>query len=63
MTAFNTNITTSGVEIAGFTGFPIVKELIVSIDYRDNLVHLVYDPKHGVHANDAVKKDPGSPIY
>ena len=39
----------SGVEISGLIGFETLRELIVSIDYRDNLVHVVYDPKHGYH--------------
>jgi predicted aspartyl protease len=38
-----------GVEISGLIGFPTLRELIISIDYRDNLVHVVYDPKHGYH--------------
>lgn len=41
----------SGVEIAGLIGFPTLRELVISIDYRDNLVHLVYDPKKGYHAH------------
>ncbi len=40
-----------GVEIAGFIAFPTLKELIITIDYRDNLIHVVYDPKHGLHAH------------
>lgn len=39
----------SGVEISGLIGFETLRELIISIDYRDNLVHVVYDPKHGFH--------------
>jgi Flp pilus assembly protein TadD len=39
----------SGVEISGLIGFDTLRELIISIDYRDNLVHVVYDPKHGYH--------------
>ncbi len=37
----------AGVEITGFIGFPTLRELVITIDYRDNLVHVVYDPKHG----------------
>ena len=37
----------AGVEIAGFIGFPTLRELVITIDYRDNLVHVVYEPKHG----------------
>ena len=41
----------SGVEISGLIGFVTLRELIISIDYRDSLVHVVYDPKHGFHAH------------
>ena len=41
----------SGVEISGLIGFPTLRELIISIDYRDNLVNIVYDPKQGFHAH------------
>lgn len=40
----------TGLEISGFIGFPTLRELVISIDYRDNLVHVVYDPQHGFHA-------------
>jgi predicted aspartyl protease len=40
-----------GVEISGMIGFPTLRELVLSIDYRDNLVHVVYDPKKGFHAH------------
>jgi hypothetical protein len=39
----------AGVEISGFIGFPTLRELVITIDYRDNLVHVVYDPRHGFH--------------
>jgi Flp pilus assembly protein TadD len=39
----------SGVEISGLIGFPTLRQLIITIDYRDNLVHVVYDPNHGFH--------------
>jgi TonB family protein len=38
-----------GVGISGFIGFPTLRELVLSIDYRDNLIHVVYDPKKGNH--------------
>lgn len=41
----------SGVAISGIIGFPTLRELVISIDYRDNLVHVVYDPKKGYHAH------------
>jgi len=48
----------AGVEISGIIGFPILRELVISIDYRDNLVHFVYDPKKGFHAHN----DNGLPV-
>jgi hypothetical protein len=47
-----------GAEISGIVGFPILRELVLSIDYRDNLIHLTYDPKKGFHAHN----DNGAPI-
>ena len=35
----------TGVEIAGFLGAPVLHQLTVQIDYRDNLMHFSYDPK------------------
>ncbi len=40
-----------GLEIAGFIGFPTLRELVLTIDYRDDLVHVVYDPNQGFHAH------------
>lgn len=34
-----------GVTISGYIGFPMLKELVTTIDYRDNLIHVVYNPK------------------
>jgi hypothetical protein len=42
--------TGAGVEISGLIGFPMLRELVLSIDYRDNLIQAVYDPKKGFHA-------------
>jgi hypothetical protein len=39
-----------GVEISGFLGFKTLREFIISIDYRDNLVKFVYDPSKGFHS-------------
>jgi predicted aspartyl protease len=39
----------TGVDISGIIGFPTLRELVISIDYRDNLIHAVYDPKKGYH--------------
>jgi hypothetical protein len=55
MTHFMTAIDTSfmghpaGAEISGLIGFPMLRELILTIDYRDNLIHVVYDKKKGLH--------------
>ena len=55
MTPGMTSIDTSaisrgtGVEISGVIGFPMLRELVVTIDYRDDVIHVVYDPKHGYH--------------
>ncbi len=38
-----------GMEIGGFIAFPTLRDLTLTIDYRDNLVDVVYDPKHGSH--------------
>ena len=48
----------AGVELSGIIGFPILRELVLSIDYRDNLIHVVYDPKKGLHAHN----DNGVPV-
>jgi hypothetical protein len=52
MTSFDTNSISrnAGVGISGFIGFTTLRDLIISIDYRDNLVRVVYDPKKGYHA-------------
>jgi tetratricopeptide (TPR) repeat protein len=39
----------AGVEISGLIGYSTLKELVISIDYRDNLVNILYDPVHGIH--------------
>lgn len=51
MTAYDSSLLahTSGVEISGLIGFPTLRELVLSVDYRDNLVHVVYDSKKGFH--------------
>jgi hypothetical protein len=48
MTAMSRGI---GVEISGFIGYPILHELVIQIDYRDNLVKVTYQPhvEPGVH--------------
>jgi len=39
----------AGTEISGFIGFFTLRELVIIIDYRDSLVRIIYDPKHGYH--------------
>jgi predicted aspartyl protease len=39
----------AGVEISGLIGFPTLRELVIAIDYRDNLVKVTYDPNKGFH--------------
>jgi hypothetical protein len=40
----------AGTEISGFIGFPTLRQVTLAIDYRDNLIHVTYDPKHdGMH--------------
>lgn len=36
----------SGIELSGFLGAQTLRQLVVTIDYRDNLVHFTFDPKH-----------------
>ncbi len=39
----------AGVEISGFLGSTLLRQLTISIDYRDGLVKFDYDPHHGNH--------------
>lgn len=39
----------AGVEISGFLGSTVLRQLTISIDYRDGLVKFDYDPRHGNH--------------
>jgi hypothetical protein len=39
----------AGVEISGFLGSTVLRQLTISIDYRDGLIKFVYDPRHGNH--------------
>lgn len=36
-------------EISGFVGLPTLSRLTITIDYRDNLLKMTYDPKHDPH--------------
>lgn len=40
----------AGVDIAGFLGFPALRQMTLQIDYRDALVHFVFDPKRPVNS-------------
>jgi predicted aspartyl protease len=53
MTSYDSSMLahSSGIEISGLIGFPTLRELVISIDYRDNLVHVVYYPRKGFHAH------------
>jgi len=39
----------AGLEISGFLGNTILRELATHIDYRDGLIKFDYDPRHGRH--------------
>jgi len=39
----------AGIEISGFLGNTVLRELSISIDYRDGLIKFAYDPNHGNH--------------
>ena len=39
----------AGIEISGFLGSTLLRQLTISIDYRDGLVKFDYDPHHGNH--------------
>ncbi len=39
----------AGVEISGFLGSTVLRQLTISIDYRDGLIKFDYDPSHGNH--------------
>ena len=38
----------TGAEISGFVGLPTLSRLTITLDYRDNLIDMKYDPKHDV---------------
>jgi len=39
----------AGTEVSGFLGSTVLRQLTISIDYRDGLVKFDYDPHHGNH--------------
>jgi Aspartyl protease len=39
----------AGFEISGFLGSTVLRQLTISIDYRDGLIKFDYDPHHGNH--------------
>jgi hypothetical protein len=39
----------AGMEISGFLGSTVLRQLTISIDYRDGLIKFDYDPRHGNH--------------
>jgi len=40
----------AGMEISGFLGSTVLRQLTISIDYRDGLVKFSYDPNRGNHS-------------
>jgi tetratricopeptide (TPR) repeat protein len=46
--------TESGVEVSGIIGLQTLRYLIVDIDYRDGLIHVVYDPHDGTTSQEGV---------
>jgi len=40
----------AGLEISGFLGSTVLRQLTISIDYRDGLIKFAYDPRHGNHS-------------
>ena len=47
MVAFDTTQLSqgAGVEVSGFLGFPVLRQMTIDVDYRDNLIRFTYDPK------------------
>jgi hypothetical protein len=47
MTAFDTTSLShsTGIEVSGFLGAPVLNRLVMHIDYRDNLIKFDYDEK------------------
>ncbi len=41
----------NGTEVSGILGMQTLVVLTVDIDYRDGLIHIDYDPKHGTNIN------------
>ena len=46
--------TEAGVEVSGIIGLQTLRYLTVDIDYRDGLIHVVYDPTDGSNAQPGV---------
>ena len=44
--------TESGVEVSGIIGLQTLRDLTVDIDYRDGLIHVVYDPHDGTNLHE-----------
>ena len=44
--------TEAGVEVSGIIGLQTLRYLTVDIDYRDGLIHVVYDPNDGANAQE-----------
>jgi tetratricopeptide (TPR) repeat protein len=46
----------NGTEVSGILGMQTLVVLTVDIDYRDGLIHIAYDPKHGTNINGGFQK-------
>jgi tetratricopeptide (TPR) repeat protein len=46
--------TEAGVEVSGIIGLQTLRYLTVDIDYRDGLIHVVYDPSDGVNTQEGL---------
>ncbi|HTU51477.1 MAG TPA: aspartyl protease family protein [Acidobacteriaceae bacterium] len=46
--------TEAGVEVSGIIGLQTLRYLTVDIDYRDGLIHVVYDPNDGANAQEGL---------
>ena len=42
----------AGVEVSGIIGLQTLRYLTVDIDYRDGLIHVVYDPNDGTNVHE-----------
>jgi hypothetical protein len=55
MTALSKSL---GMELSGRIGYRVLREFAISLDYRDNLIQVTYDPNHGIHPGNPNLKSP-----